>query len=102
MRRRVLSIICNPGCRVVSGLSDEQHAALHRLRHATAPLDAGAARVLYAVAHPRGTLTEGDAADPATAVALQQRGIIRRRPRAGYLELTTTPGSPSCRSDPRH
>ena len=43
--------------------------------------------MLYAVAHPRGTLTEGDAADPAT-VALQQRGIIRRRPRAGYLELT--------------
>jgi hypothetical protein len=61
---------------------------LHWLRHATAPLDAGAARVLYAVAHPRGTLTEGDAADPATVVALQQRGIIRRRPRAGYLELT--------------
>jgi hypothetical protein len=46
-------------------LSDEQRAALHRLHHATAPLDAGAARVLYAVAHPRGTLTEGDAADPA-------------------------------------
>jgi DNA-binding Xre family transcriptional regulator len=69
-------------------LSDEQRAALHRLRHATAPLDAGAARVLYAVAHPRGTLTEGDAPDPATVVALQQRGIIRRRPRAGYLELT--------------
>ena len=44
--------------------------------------------MLYAVAHPRGTLTEGDAADPATVVALQQRGIIRRRPRAGYLELT--------------
>jgi hypothetical protein len=44
--------------------------------------------VLYAVAHPRGTLTEGDAADPVTVVALQQRGIIRRRPRAGYLELT--------------
>ena len=38
-------------------------------------------------ASPR-TLTEGDAADPATVVALQQRGIIRRRPRAGYLELT--------------
>ena len=37
---------------------------------------------------PRGTLTEGDAPDPATVVALQQRGIIRRRPRAGYLELT--------------
>jgi hypothetical protein len=69
-------------------LSDEQRAALHRLRHVTAPLDAGAARVLYAVAHPRGTLTEGDAPDPATVVALQQRGIIRRRPRAGYLELT--------------
>ena len=69
-------------------LSDEQRAALHRLRHATAPLDAGAARVLYAVAHPRGALTEGDAADPATVVALQQRGIIRRRARAGYLELT--------------
>jgi len=62
--------------------------ALHRLRNAGTPLDAGAARVLYAVAHPRGTLTEGDAADPATVVALQQRGIIRRRPRAGYLELT--------------
>ena len=44
--------------------------------------------MLYAVAHPRATLTEGDAADPATVVALQQRGIIRRRPRAGYLELT--------------
>ena len=43
--------------------------------------------MLYTVAHPRGTLTEGDA-DPATVVALQQRGIIRRRPRAGYLELT--------------
>ena len=69
-------------------LSDGQRAALHQLCHATAPLDAGAARVLYAVAHPRGTLTEGDAPDPATVVALQQRGIIRRRPRAGYLELT--------------
>jgi hypothetical protein len=69
-------------------LTDEQRAALHRLRHATAPLDADAARVLYAVAHPGGTLTEGDAADPATVVALQQRGIIRRRARAGYLELT--------------
>jgi hypothetical protein len=44
--------------------------------------------VLYAVAHPRGTLTEGDAADPVTVVALQQRGIIRRRARAGYLEFT--------------
>ena len=44
--------------------------------------------MLYAVAHPRGTLTEGDDADPATVVALQQRGIIRRRARAGYLELT--------------
>ena len=68
-------------------LTDEQRAALHRLRHATAPLDADAARVLYAVAHPRGTLTEGDA-DPVTVVALQQRGSIRRRARAGYLELT--------------
>jgi hypothetical protein len=36
-------------------LSDGQRAALHRLRHPTTPLDAGAARVLYAVAHPRGT-----------------------------------------------
>ena len=44
--------------------------------------------MLYAVAHPRATLTERDAPDPATVVALQQRGIIRRRPRAGYLELT--------------
>jgi hypothetical protein len=35
-------------------LTDEQRAALHRLRHATAPLDADAARVLYAVAHPGG------------------------------------------------
>ena len=43
--------------------------------------------MLYAVAHPA-ALTEGDAPDPATVVALQQRGIIRRRPRAGYLELT--------------
>ena len=50
-------------------LSDEQRAALHRLRHATAPLDAEAVRVLYAVAHPRGTLTEGDAADPPGAAA---------------------------------
>ena len=45
-------------------LSDGQRAALHQLCHATAPLDAGAARVLYAVAHPRGTLTEGDAPRP--------------------------------------
>ena len=44
--------------------------------------------VLYAVAHPRGTLTEGDAPDPVTIVALQQRGIIRRRAHAGFLELT--------------
>ena len=72
-------------CRIRSFLT---RPALHRLRHATTPLDAEAVRVLYAVAHPRGTLTEGDAADPATVVALQQRGIIRRRPRAGYLELT--------------
>ena len=84
-------------------LSDGQRAALHRLRHATAPLDAGAARVLYAVAHPRGTLTEGDAPDPATVVALQQRGIIRRRPRAGYLELTDDARfSLAPRSDPPH
>ena len=69
-------------------LSDGQRAALHQLRNAGTPLDAGAARVLYAVAHPRGTLTEDDVPDPATVVALQQRGIIRRRPRAGYLELT--------------
>ena len=69
-------------------LSDGQRAALHQLRHPTTPLDAGAARVLYAVAHPPGTLTEGDAPDPASVVALQQRGIIRRRARAGYLELT--------------
>jgi hypothetical protein len=55
--------------------------------------------VLYAVAHPRGTLTEGDA-DPVTVVALQQRGIIRRRPRAGYLELTDDAGSPSRQSRP--
>jgi len=77
--------------------------ALHRLRNAGTPLDAGAARVLYAVAHPRGTLTEGDAADPATVVALQQRGIIRRRPRAGYLELTDDARfSLATRSDPPH
>jgi hypothetical protein len=69
-------------------LTDEQRAALHRLGHATAPLDADAAQALYAVAHPRGTLTEGDAPDPVTVVALQQRGIIRRRARVGYLELT--------------
>jgi hypothetical protein len=77
--------------------------ALHRLRNAGTPLDAGAARVLYAVAHPRGTLTEGDAADPAAVVALQQRGIIRRRPRAGYLELTDDARfSLAPRSDPPH
>jgi len=69
-------------------LSDGQRAALHQLRNAGTPLDADTAQVLYAVAHPCGALTEGDAADPATVVALQQRGIIRRRPRAGYLELT--------------
>ena len=69
-------------------LSESQRAALHRLRHATTPLDAEAVRVLYAVAHPCGAFTEGDAPDPATVAALQQRGIIRRRPRAGYLELT--------------
>jgi len=69
-------------------LSDGQRAALHRLRHATAPLDADAARVLYAVAHLPRAFTEGDAPDPATVAALRQRGIIRRRPRAGYLELT--------------
>ena len=44
--------------------------------------------MLYAVAHLPGAFTEGDAPDPATVVALQQRGIIRRRARAGYLELT--------------
>jgi hypothetical protein len=60
--------------------------ALYAARWLPWPVDT--ARVLYAVAHPRGTLTEGDAPDPATVVALQQRGIIRRRPRAGYLELT--------------
>ena len=62
-------------------LSEGQRAALHRLRHATAPLDADTTRVLYAVAHLPGAFTEGDAPDPATVVALQQRGIIRRRPR---------------------
>ena len=71
----------------VPGVS-KNDSALARLRNAGTPLDADAARVLYAVAHPRGTLTEGDAPDPVTVVALQQRGIIRRRARAGYLELT--------------
>ena len=59
--------------------------------------------MLYAVAHPRGTLTESDAPDPATVVALQQRGIIRRRPRSGYLELTDDARfSLAPRSDPPH
>ena len=77
-------------------LSDGQRAALHRLRHATTPLDAGAARVLYAVAHPRGTLTEGDAADLATVVDLQQRGIIRRRPASATSSspMTVHPRAP--------
>ena len=44
--------------------------------------------MLYAVAHLPVALTEGNAPDPATVVTLQQRGIIRRRARAGYLELT--------------
>ena len=69
-------------------LSDGQRAALHQLPNAGTPLDADTARVLYAVAHLPGAFTEGDAPDPATVVALQQRGIIRRRARAGYLELT--------------
>ena len=60
-------------------LSDGQRAALNQLRNAGTPLDAEAARVLYAVAHPRGTLTEGDA-DPVTVVALQQRGITAAVP----------------------
>jgi hypothetical protein len=45
-------------------------------------------KLLPSSCQPRGTLTEGDAPDPVTVVALQQRGIIRRRARAGYLELT--------------
>jgi hypothetical protein len=53
--------------------------------------------VLYAVAHLRVAFTEGDALDSATVVALQQRGIIRRRARAGYLELTDDARFSSCR-----
>ena len=71
----------------VPGVS-KNDSALARLRNAGTPLDADAARVLYAVAHLPRAFTEGDAPDPATVVALQQRGIIRRRPRAGYLEFT--------------
>ena len=56
-----------------------------------------------AVAHLPGAFTEGDAPDPATVVALQQRGIIRRRARAGYLELTDDARfSLALRSDPPH
>ena len=69
-------------------LSDGQRAALHQLRNTGTPLDADTARVLYAVTHLPGAFTEGDAPDPATVVDLQQRGIIRRPARAGYLELT--------------
>jgi hypothetical protein len=71
----------------VPGVS-KNDSALAGLRNAGAPLDVDAARVLYAVAYPPGAFTEGDAPDPATVVALQQRGIIRRRARVGYLELT--------------
>ena len=71
----------------VPGVS-KNDSALAGLRNAGTPPDADAARVLYAVAHLPGAFTEGDAPDPAIVVALQQRGIIRRRGRAGYLELT--------------
>lgn len=52
-------------------------------------LDVESARLLYAIAHDPRAITERHLAyDPAAVVALQQRGLVRRHPGGGYLELT--------------
>jgi len=68
-------------------LTQGQRAALHRLDDPV--LDVDTARVLDAIAHAPGVLTERTRSlDPAAIVALQQRGLVRRHPGGGYLELT--------------
>lgn len=70
-------------------LTDQQRTALHRLHDADPSLDADLARVLDAIAHsPRAVTERQQSLDPAAVVALQQRGLVRRHPGGGYLELT--------------
>jgi hypothetical protein len=70
-------------------LTDAQRTALHQLHEPEPTLDVETARVLDAIAHAPRTLTERTHEfDPAAIVALQQRGLIRRHPGGGYLELT--------------
>ncbi|WP_224400954.1 helix-turn-helix transcriptional regulator [Pseudonocardia sp. ICBG1034] len=70
-------------------LTDTQRVALHRLHDPEPGLDVEIARLLYAIAHDPRSITERHLAyDPAAVVALQQRGLIRRHPGGGYLELT--------------
>lgn len=69
-------------------LTDEQRVALHRLRSPDPTLDAQTARILAVLVQAPRVLTERDLSlDPAAVVALQQRGLIRRHHRGGYLEL---------------
>ena len=79
-------------------LSDGQRTALHRLRNTDTPLDADTARVLYAAAHPRGTLTEGDAPDPAIVSPSSSAGSSAAVPAPATSSSPTTPGSPSRQS----
>ena len=81
-------------------LSDGQRAALHRLRHATTPLDAGAARVLYAVAHPRGTLPRATPPTRPPSSPSSSAGSSAAVPAPATSSSPTTPGSPSRRSRP--
>jgi len=66
-----------------------QRGAVHQLHDTDPAVDADMARVIAAIAHPPGAVTERrHSLEPAAVVALQQRGLVRRHPGGGYLELT--------------
>ncbi|MFR9802822.1 hypothetical protein ACL02T_11035 [Pseudonocardia sp. RS010] len=70
-------------------LTEAQRTALHQLHEPDPELDVETARVLATIAHAPRTVTERmTSLDPTAIVALQQRGLIRRHPGGGYLELT--------------
>ena len=70
-------------------LTEAQRTSLHRLHEPDLELDAATASVLEAIAFAPRAVTEGmQSLDPAVVVALQQRGLVRRHPGGGYLELT--------------
>ena len=81
-------------------LTDEQRAALHRLRHATAPLDADAAQVLYAVAHPAGPSPRATPPTRSPSSPSSSVGSSAAGPAPATSSSPTTPGSPSRQSRP--